>query len=198
MPSNKRPTKNTLRCIHPVVPQDALHDEEPISSHVVFERKKKRRVTKSTILFISSTFILMMLITVQSAIKNFTLTIDIVADGGKNVESNMKHRKNDQESTTNDTKLTEFSPTALNPQISRQDVMAIMQKMLSGSYINRNYFQYILQQSKDLLHSIDPVYYVEYPLTNGTSVDTPKVTVSSSLPLKYLQFPKQLTASVNL
>jgi hypothetical protein len=111
----------------------------------------------------------------------------------------MTHSNNaDQESTTNDTKLSEFSPTTLNPQISRQDVMSVLQKMLSGSYINRNYFQSILKQSKDLLHSIDPVYDVEYPLTNGTSsADNPKVTVSSSFSLnllyvyKYLQFHKK-------
>ena len=194
MPSNKRPTKSTLSSIHFVVPHDALPDVELISSPiVVFVRKnsKKSRVTTKsalslTSLFISSAFILMVLITVQSAIKNVAnvaLTIEeIVGDGGKNVESNMTHSNNDQqESTTNDTKLAEFSSTTLNPQISRQDVMSVLQKMLSGSYINRNYFQStILKQSKDLLHSIDPVYDVEYPLTtNGTSADNPKVTVST-------------------
>ena len=61
--------------------------------------------------------------------------------------------------------------------ISRQNVMSALKKMHDGDYINRRYFVRLLMKSKELLHSIDPVYDVAYPNSDDPSSD-PKVTVS--------------------
>ena len=49
--------------------------------------------------------------------------------------------------------------------ISRKEVMSALKKMHNGNFINKGYFKYLLTESKKMLHSLDNVYDVGFPVS---------------------------------
>ena len=54
---------------------------------------------------------------------------------------------------------------SMQMNISRKEVMSALKKMHNGNFINKGYFKHLLMESKKMLHSLDNVYDVVFPVS---------------------------------
>ena len=58
----------------------------------------------------------------------------------------------------------------MNMNISRKEVMSVLKKMHNGNYVKKGYFKHLLMESKKMLHSLDNVYDVAFPVPEHVHV----------------------------